>query len=344
MTPRRRPTLKDVAARAGVGTATVSRVLTGNGYTSQDARDRILAAAQELGYRPSALARGLKLQRTEALGLLVADITNPFYSFVAAGALQAASEAGHHLILCATSEDPKMESEYIDVLLESRVDGIVAVPTGANLEQWERALEFGVQVVLVDRELEGLRVPSVTVDNRGGAFEGTRLLLGLGHRRIAILTGPRATTTGGERLAGYLDAHASAGVPVDERLVRSGSFMREPAAAAARELLTESPRATAIFAANNVLGEVALAAINEAGLRIPDDISLLVFDDVAWTRQMTPAVTAIAQPMDRLGSVGVERLLDALGRRPGGAKATNEPTRLPVQVIVRDSCGPPPHD
>src|ERR1700754_3925610 len=134
---RRRPTLKDVAALAGVGTATVSRVLTGNGYTSQDARERISAAAEELGYRPSGLARGLKLQRTEALGLLVADITNPFYSYVASGALQAASEAGHHLILCATNEDPKMESEYIDVLLESRVDGIVAVPTGENIEQWE---------------------------------------------------------------------------------------------------------------------------------------------------------------------------------------------------------------
>jgi LacI family transcriptional regulator len=132
-------------------------------------------------------------------------------------------------------------------------------------------------------------------------------------------------------------------VPVDERLVRSGTFMREHTPAAARELLTETPRATAIFAANNVLGEVALAAINEAGLRIPDDISLLVFDDVAWTRQMTPAITVIAQPMDRIGRVGVELLLEALGRRPAAA-AADERTRLPVEVIVRDSCGPPPRE
>jgi LacI family transcriptional regulator len=341
MTGRRRPTLKDVAARAGVGTATVSRVLSGTGYASPQARERIAAAAAELGYRPSAVARGLKLQRTNALGLLVADITNPFYSFVAAGALNAASEARHHLILCATSEDPEMESEYIDVLMDARVDGILAVPTGANLEQWERALGFGVPVVLIDRALDGLDgVPTVTVDNRGGAFEATRHLLGLGHRRIAILTGPRATTTGGERLAGYLDAHASEGVEVDERLIRSGTFLRD-ADVAARELLAESPRPTAVFAANNVLGEVTVTAIGEAGLRIPDDISLIVFDDVPWTRQMKPAVSAIAQPMDQLGRVGVERLLEALGRRPGAAGATGEPTRLGVKLIVRDSCAPP---
>ena len=333
---RRRPTLKDVAARAGVGTATVSRVLTGNGYTSLQARERIVAAAEELGYRPSGLARGLKLQRTEALGLLVADITNPFYSYVASGALEAAGEAGHHLILCATNEDPKMESEYIDVLLESRVDGIVAVPTGANLEQWEHVVEFGVQLVLIDRELEGVAgIPSITVDNRGGALAATEHLLALGHRRIAIVSGPRDTTTGGERLRGYLDAHARAGVPVDEGLIRDGSFMREQAAVAARELLAAEP--TAVFAANNVLGEVALTAIHEAGLSIPDDVSLVVFDDVAWTRQMTPAITAVAQPMDRLGRVGVERLLEALGRRPGDGL----PTRLPVELIVRDSTRPP---
>jgi LacI family transcriptional regulator len=334
---RRRPTLKDVAALAGVGTATVSRVLTGNGYTSQDARVRIVAAAEELGYRPSALARGLKLQRTEALGLLVADITNPFYSFVASGALKAAGEAGHHLILCATNEDPKMESEYIDVLLESRVDGIVAVPTGENIEQWEHALEFGVQLVLIDRELDALGgVTAVTVDNRGGALAATEHLLALGHRRIAILTGPRATTTGGERLGGYLDAHERAGVPVDEGLIRDGSFMREQAVAAARELLDAAP--TALFAANNVLGEVGLAAIQEAGLKLPGDISLVVFDDVAWTRQMTPAITVVAQPMDQLGRVGVERLLEALGRREAAA---GETTRLPVELIVRDSTRPP---
>jgi LacI family transcriptional regulator len=329
-----RPTLKDVAALAGVGTATVSRVLTGNGYTSVQARERIVAAAEELGYRPSALARGLKLQRTEALGLLVADITNPFYSYVASGALQAAGEAGHHLILCATNEDPKMESEYIDVLLETRVDGIVAVPTGANLAQWERVLEFGVRVVLIDRELQALGgVPAITVDNRGGAFAATEHLLALGHRRIAILTGPGDTTTGGQRLAGYLDAHAAAGVAAHEALIRDGSFMREQAASAARELLAAAP--SALFAANNVLGEVALTAIHEAGLRIPDDISLVVFDDVAWARQL--AITVVAQPMERLGRAGVARLLEALGR----GHANGEPARLPVELIVRDSTRPP---
>ena len=337
---RRPPTLKDVAARAGVGTATVSRVLTGNGYASREARDRITAAAVELGYKPSSIARGLKLQRTEMLGLLVADITNPFYSYVASGALQAATEAGHHLILCATNEDPRMESEYVDVLMEARVDGIVAVPTGANLSDWGHVLEFGMKVVLIDRGLDSLAdVPTVMVDNVDGALQGTRHLIGLGHRRIAILTGPVETTTGGDRLEGYLAAHRDAGLEVDESLIRHGSFMRGQAAVAVREVLALPQPPTALFAANNVLGEVSLTAIRDVGLRIPDDISLVVFDDVAWTRHMTPAITVVAQPMQELGRVGVRRLLESLGRREPESNGRQD--RLPVELIVRASCGPP---
>ena len=177
-------TIKKVAARAGVSWATTSRALSGTGYSSASARRRVHEAAAELGYRPNASARSLKLRRTYVVGLMIADITNPFYSYLADGLLDCAKRLGYHVMLCATDEDLDMEREYLNVLMEKRVDGIVAVPTGdGNLDVWREALDLGVSLVLADREIARLSEPDVVlVDNAKGARDAIELLLRLGHQ------------------------------------------------------------------------------------------------------------------------------------------------------------------
>ena len=220
--------MRDVAKKAEVSIATVSRVINGDGYASEAAKQRVLHAAAELAYKVDARARGLKLDRTNTVGLMIPDITNPFYSDLSNGVLTCAKELGYHVILSATDEDARVEREYLDLLMENRVDGILAVPTGANIQQWREAITLGTQIVLLDRRLEGLPdVDVVLVDNIKGSFDATKYLLGLGHRRIAILCGPMSTTTGKERLEGYRRAHQETNIPTDVELIYIGTFKRD---------------------------------------------------------------------------------------------------------------------
>lgn len=294
-------TIKDVAAAAGVGLGTVSRALSGNGQVSEATRQRVLLAAEQLGYRPSALGRGLKRQRTDNLGLIVADIGNPFYGQLADGVLSAAKALSRHVIVCATSEDPATEAEYVDLLIQQRVDGIIAVPTGTATDCWADAQRLGINLVFLDRTVDGLDVPCVLVDNAGGAKVATEYLLALGHRRIAYLGGPLATTTGRQREAGFRAAHETAGIEVDEEMVVRSRYTWDTAHASALALLEAAPDATALFVANNVLGEAALAALRTRGLRAPDDLSVIMFDDVPWAELTTPAITVVSQPTRQMG-------------------------------------------
>jgi LacI family transcriptional regulator len=296
-----RPTMKDVAEAAGVGLGTVSRVLSKRGQVSEPARLRVEAAAARLNYRPSALARGLKSQRTDNIGLIVADISNNFYGEFAEGVLAAAKDMGKHVIVCASGESPDSESEYIELLIEQRVDGIVAFPTGGNIPTWQLAREMGITVVFADRTVAGLDFPSVIVDNAEGSRRLTEYLLALGHRRIGYLGGPVELTSGLHREEGFYQAHLSMDVRVEPELVVRGRFTRDTAYASALRLLDVVPPPTALVAANNVLGEAALGAIKQLGLRVPDDISVVMFDDVPWASLVDPGITVIAQPATRMG-------------------------------------------
>jgi LacI family transcriptional regulator len=334
-------TIREVATRAKVSVATASRALNGGGYASEETRQRVNLAARELGYKPNAAARSLKLQRTKTVGLMVADVINPFYSYLADGVLACAKRHGYHVILSATNEDPVMEREYLEVLMENRVDGIITVPTGHNLKVWREAIDLGTKLVLVDREIAGLpNVDAVLVDNARGAREATSYLLGLGHRRIAIINGPTTTTTGKGRLQGYLDALAAAGISSDPALVQLGSFRRESGFDAVKRLLALEQPPTAIFATNNVLGEAAMFALREHGMKIPDAVSLLMFDDVPWASLSSPRLTVVTQPTYDLGFTSMERLFQRLQEaRPsqrGPQKAVLQPA-----LIMRDSCAPP---
>lgn len=330
---RNRPTMKDVADAAGVGLGTVSRVFANQGNVSAAARARVEAAADRLNYRPSALGRGLKSQRTNNIGLIVADISNNFYGEFAEGVLAEAKTMGMHVIVCASGENEASEREYIDVLIEQRVEGIVAFPTGTNTDTWRLAEKLGIPVVFADRTVPDLNFPAVVVDNAAGSRRLTEYLLALGHRRIGYLGGPLALTTASQREEGFYQAHAEYGLQVIPQMVVRGRFTRDTAYASALRLLDAKPGPTALVAANNVLGEAVFAAIRDHGLRVPEDISMVMFDDVPWASLIRPAMTVIAQPAWQMGQAAARLVVTPAAEQP-------RLQVVPTEMIIRGSARP----
>ncbi|MEV0592425.1 LacI family DNA-binding transcriptional regulator [Nonomuraea cavernae] len=348
----KRATIKDVAKAAGVGVATVSRVLSG-GSASPRTRERVLAVAAQLDYRPSALGRNLRQRRTGGIGLLVPDLTDSLFGRLAEGVLACARSAGEPVVVGSTGDDPEQEAELIGMLLEQSVDRLIAVPSG-DADAWGPAVKAGMTVVFADRLpseapgddgdpgatadlmlLDGLApapvtraadVPAVLADDRAGIRTAVRYLRGLGHRRIAFLGGPGHD----RRVAAFREA---VGAPVDEGLVVFATGSRDSAYAAASGLFQSRPDLTAVLAAGNVLGEAAVLAARELDLRVPRDVSLVMYDDVPWAELCAPPLTVIAQPARDIGYRAAELVLRSGSRRPRGVV-------LPTELIVRGSCGP----
>ena len=335
-------TIRDVAQRAGVSIAAVSRALNESGYVSSEIKQRVREAVQDLHYRPHDSARGLKLQRTNTIGLVIADITNPFYAELAAGVLSSAKKWGYHVILAAMDEEPAQEEEYLNVLMEKRVAGILAVATGQNSRLWREAIDLGIKVVLVDRKVASSPdADAVLLDNVKGGYDATAYLIALGHRRIGIISGPLSTTTGQGRLHGYYKALEEAALPIDPELVQMVSFKRQSGIQAMEQLLAVRKPPTAIFASNNLHGEAAMFALRQRGIRIPEDISLIMFDDVPWASLTMPPLTVVAQPTSLLGTHAVEQLMQRL-QHPNVQVSEGRTIVLEPELIVRESCAPPP--
>lgn len=332
-------TIKDVAEHAGVSLATASRVLNNTGYVSKETRSRVQKAVRTLGYKPNELARNLKKRRSDTIGLMITDIINPFYSYLADGVLDCARKLGYHVVLCATDEDAHLEKEYLVVLMHQRAAGIIAVPTGENVKIWCEAHDLGVKMVLVDREIPDLpETDVVLVDNVKGAYEATKHLIELGHKRIAIVNGPITTTTGKGRLEGYQRAMQDANIPLVSEYIEQVSFKGESGKAAAKRLLSLPNPPTAIFATNNVLGEAVFTEINAAGLRIPEDISLVLFDDVPWASLVNPPITVVSQPTYQLGYLSMELVHRQLQQEKDDSPVTPQKSLLKPALIIRKSC------
>lgn len=333
-------TIVEVAEQAGVSIATASRALSGRGYASAAVKERVRQAARQLNYRFNASARSLKVRRTNTIGLIITDITNPFYAYLASGVLDCAKEKGYHVVVCATNEDAQIERDDLNILMEQRVDGIIAVPSGDNRRLWNQLVEMNTELVLVDREIQGgPQADTVLIDNVKGAYLATEYLIHLGHSRIGLINGPTNTTTGKDRAKGYLEALKDAGLSADPNLIQGSSFMRESGYLAVAALLALPEPPTAIFAANNVLGEAAVFSLREHGLQIPKDISLLMFDDVPWAALIQPSVTVIKQPTYNMGCMCLNMLDQRLQE-----SAQNSARRTPVKVVMnpelieRESC------
>lgn len=328
-------TIREVAKRAGVAPITVSRVLNKSGYFSQEIKDRVEAAAAELHYVPNMLARSLRSNRTQTLGLVLSDITNPFWTTVARGVEDAASQQGFNVILCNTDEKESKQAEYLAVLLRKRVDGILLVPARSTPEAVKTIQKQGVQVVVMDRRVPGAEVDVVRGSSTQGAAELVDYLLRLGHRRIAILSGPENVSTAEERVNGCKQAFKAAHAPETDMKVIYGEFTIESGYAMAQQAVALTPRPTALFAANNFIAIGTLKALHDLGLRVPEDVSIVSFDDLPISLVVEPFLTVSAQPAYQMGQRATELLLQRIF---APETTSGQEVVLPTQLIVRQSC------
>jgi DNA-binding LacI/PurR family transcriptional regulator len=330
-----RATIDDVAARSGVSTATVSRVLSGSAPARPETRERVLAAVRDLGYRPSGIARALKRQETRTLGLVVTDITNPFYPQVVRAVEAAAHGRGYGIVLANGGDDPARELEHLDRLVERRVDGIVIASSRMTRRHAERLRAAAVPIVLVNDTVAGSGLPCITTAHRHGARMAAEHLVALGHRSIGHISAPSEHPAAGLRRQGVRDATRAAAI--DDPLIAIGDGGVAGGASAAEALLAAG--ITGIVAYNDLTAIGALRALRRAGIRVPGEVSVVGFDDIdlaAWT---DPPLTTIRQPIDDLGRSAVEHLVDLLGGgRPDSATTVLEPS-----LVVRDSTGRVPN-
>jgi LacI family transcriptional regulator len=337
---QKQPTIRDVAAAAGVSVAVVSRVLNpGSGPVAAATRSRVSEVMETLGYHPRTAARELKHGPPTTLGLLLADVSNPFFARLADQVVQEAHSRGIQVLLMTTQEDDQLESERLSTLIERRVSGIIATPTGNNLEIWKKLQDMGTDVVFVDRSIPALpAVDVVTINNVESARSATALLAAHGHRRIAIISGPASSTTGRDRIAGYREALEAAGLDQDDLLIRSAAFRGAAGGDAMTALLNLEDPPTGLVVANTAQVTAVLRRLAHAGVSIPDELSVIVFEDSPWTELMTPPLTIVRQPIDLLARHSVRLAL----AHPNG-KIAGKPTvvRVDAELVERSSVARP---
>lgn len=331
-------TMRDVAERAGVSTATVSRFLAGQ---TVRAADVVAAAIEELGFRPNPIAQSLSSGSTRSCALVVPDITNPFFASVVRGIEEVARAAGYDLVLYNTDEDPELEAHIIEQL-RNRVDGVVIAPTsesesGVGLDLLDN---LDIPAVLLDREAKGRdNHDSVKVDNEGGARQAIDHLVGLGHQRIALVTGSLGSTPGRERHEASVAALEAAGIDIDPILVENGGFKEDGGYQATLRLLALSKIPTAIFVHNNLMTVGALRAMRDMAIRIPQDISVVGFDDHHFANLLTPPLTVVSRPTVEQGVLAMRLLLN---RFDPEYSAPSRHLVLETNLTIRQSCAPVP--
>jgi DNA-binding LacI/PurR family transcriptional regulator len=318
--------ISEVAEHASVSPATVSRVLNGDPRVRDDYRQRVLESVAELDYRPNALARNLRRQRSAVIGVVVSDIENPHFGEAVRAVEDQAYDAGYRVLVCNTDETPDKQRAYLETMIDERVLGVIIAPSDPRGAQIGRLLDLGIPVVAFDREVADPRADAVLGDNVRATRLAGGLLVGRGHRDIAFLAGRSDVETGAERLLGYELAMRDAGLPT--RVV-PGEFRLEGGEAAVAELVAGDAMPSALIAANNLMTLGALRAIRAGGLRVPDDIALVAIDDPAWASLVDPPLTTFAQPVRRMAADAMELLL----QRVAGAR--HEPRRIVHRFELR---------
>jgi DNA-binding LacI/PurR family transcriptional regulator len=319
-----------------VSRSTASRALTGHGYVAADVRDRVHAVARDLGYVPDATARHLRRQASQSIGVLLSDLSNPFYAGLAAGISQQARRREYTMMLADDGGSPEVEAEVAETFVALRVAGVIVTPVSGQAGAF--LARQRIPVIEVDRQFSAGACDAVLVDNSSAAQRVTAQLLELGHRRIALVIDEMHWTTGRDRLAGYRAAFGAAGVPLDESLVVTAGWNVHSARVEIHKLLARAEPPTAVFAANNVLAEACWRTAAELGLAIPDRLSLVSFDDAPWMSMVTPGVTAVAQDTVALGEAAVSQLCERI-QSPAAAVRT---LLLSAGIVSRGSTAPPP--
>ena len=328
-------TIKDVAVHASVSVATVSAVINKNKYVSPELAQRVRESITALSYKRNSFARGLKTRVSYNIGLIVPDITNPFFTNIARGVEDVASAHNYSLILGNTDEDPEKEKKYLQLLESKQADGLIIAVTARSHEYLQSLPIQHLALVSIDRSLFDLGIDTVMVDNAAGARAAVEHLIALGHRRIGLVTGIRGIAPTEERLLGYTEALEKHGIAVDPALIAVAYARIEGGERGAMQLLALEDRPTALFMMDGTMAIGALRGIAKLGLRCPEDIALACFDDFTWTGVMRPHLTVVDQPTYEIGQQSAHLLFERLRNQK---KATRE-IRLQTRLIIRESCG-----
>jgi LacI family transcriptional regulator len=332
--------MHDVATRARVSQATVSHVINEKIYVSPKLRERVLRAIRDLNYHPDAVARTLRTKRSKTIGMIIPNISDPFFDTVVRGAEDVLANEGYALIVGNSDDDLRKEETYYRTFRAKQVDGMLLIisPGGGPPEYLQRHVPEMTPIVHLDRYYRGVRGDTVLLDDLGGSYQGVGHLLSLGHRRIAMITGPLNLANASMRLQGYRRALADHGVAFDESLVREGKFDMISGEEKAGDLVLLNPRPTALFVSNALMAAGALRAFTKRGVRCPEDVALVSFNDLDWFDLVKPSITVVRHPVYDLGATAAEILLKRIS---GKLTSSYRRVILKSTLVVRESCGSP---
>lgn len=326
-------TITDVAKKAGVSTTTVSHVINKTRYVSKELVDRVNAVIEELNYQPSSLARSLRTRSSGTIGIVIPDNTNPFFAEVVRGIEGFCYEQGYSVFLCNSDGRPDKEYHYLQLLIEKNVDGLVLVSSGDDQDSQELLAKAETPCVIIDREVELVRADSVLIDNHLGGYMATTHLVELGHRSIGCITGPSQVTPSWQRRQGYTQALVDNGIEVDESLVIPGDFKSASGYDGLFHLMKRKSVPTAVFVCNDIMAIGAMAAAREMAIDVPEELSIVGFDNIALASWVVPQLTTIAQPKRELGETGAELLLKRIKKE----NSQNSAIVLRPNLVVRQS-------
>ncbi|MGJ7608378.1 LacI family DNA-binding transcriptional regulator [Variovorax sp. LT1R20] len=327
-------TIKDVALRAGVSVTTVSHVVNDTRHVSAKGRERVELAIRELGYVPNAMARSLKSNTTSTLGMLIPNSSNPYFAEIVRIVEDRCFGAGYTLVLCNTDDEPRRQSVYLQVLAERRIDGLIVVSTGDDDSLVTQLQGLRIPTVLVDREIADPSCDLVETAHMQGGLLAVRHLLSLGHKRIACIGGPVGLTPSEQRIEGWRMALAEAGTtPNADALLWRGAFTSQSGYEAMHAILRTEHPPSAVFVCNDLMAIGALRAAHESGVHVPDELSIVGFDDIELSAYTSPPLTTVAQPKERIGALAVDMLLE----RVGGKRRDARKVVLQPELRVRAS-------
>lgn len=328
-------TIQQVAEKAGVSTATVSRVLNDSPLVTDELKAHVRRTIEAMGYYPNRSARNLRTKNVRKIGVLFADISNPFFTSVLTGIESILQQAGYILLLGNSNENSHTEQLHLNAFMEEGVAGIIFAPTTTSRARYDKVLDSGTPLLTIDRVVEGLKIDTVTINNTDAAYHATSHLIKLGHKDVAFISGPEKMSTSRFRLMGYQQAMLDAG-HLPTRVV-AGNYRQDGGYAAMQVLLNAPVRPSAVVVSNNVMTLGALQSIHEHQLAVPTDIALVGFDDMPWGAAIQPPLSVIAQPTFEMGTVAAKLLID----RIQNPEHPIQRVTLETQLIIRKSCGYP---
>jgi LacI family transcriptional regulator len=329
--------IRELADKLGLSPTTVSRVLNGKSKKfriSKETSRKVLDAALKYNYSPNRIARGLKLEKTDTIGLIIPDIANPYFGSIAKTIEVEARNSGYSIILCDSLDDEITEAELLQLLAGRKVDGIIIAPTGKSSLHVTEILQQGIPVMVIDRYFPNTELPFVTTDNHFGALLATEHFIKMGHRNIACIQGINGISTNSERVTGFRDALQKHGIPVNESMILGTDFGEENGYIQTKKLLEIPNRPTAIFALSNLISIGALRALKEAGLTVPDDISIVSFDEQPWSAFLACPMTTVEQPREEIGRRAFDTLLNIIDKV---LPTKSENMMLQPRLIYRES-------